>query len=29
VVEVMGIAQQAGMNRIGFVTERKQPPAKP
>ena len=29
VVEVMGLAQQAGMNRIGFVTERKQPPAKP
>jgi biopolymer transport protein TolR len=24
VVEVMGLAQQAGMNRIGFVTERKQ-----
>ena len=23
VVEVMGLAQQAGMNRIGFVTERK------
>lgn len=29
VVEVMGLAQQAGMNRIGFVTERKSPPAKP
>ena len=29
VVEVMGLAQQAGMNRIGFVTERKQPPANP
>ena len=29
VVEVMGLAQQAGMHRIGFVTERKQPPAKP
>ena len=29
VVEVMGLAQQAGMNRIGFVTERKQAPAKP
>jgi biopolymer transport protein TolR len=29
VVEVMGLAQQAGMNRIGFVTERKQPPGKP
>jgi biopolymer transport protein TolR len=29
VVEVMGVAQQAGMNRIGFVTERKQPPARP
>jgi biopolymer transport protein TolR len=29
VVEVMGLAQQAGMNRIGFVTERKQPPAAP
>jgi biopolymer transport protein TolR len=29
VVEVMGLAQQAGMNRIGFVTERKQPPATP
>jgi biopolymer transport protein TolR len=29
VVEVMGLAQQAGLNRIGFVTERKQPPAKP
>ena len=25
VVEVMALAQQAGMNRIGFVTERKQP----
>jgi biopolymer transport protein TolR len=29
VVEVMGLAQQAGMNRIGFVTERKQPLAQP
>ena len=29
VVEVMGLTQQAGMNRIGFVTERKQPPANP
>jgi biopolymer transport protein TolR len=29
VVEVMGLAQQAGMNRIGFVTERKQPAGKP
>ncbi len=29
VVEVMGLAQQAGMNRIGFVTERKQPSGKP
>jgi biopolymer transport protein TolR len=29
VVEIMGLAQQAGMNRIGFVTERKQAPAKP
>ncbi len=29
VVEVMGLAQQAGMNRIGFVTERKQPPSAP
>ena len=29
VVEVMGLAQQAGMNRIGFVTERKQPVAAP
>jgi biopolymer transport protein TolR len=29
VVEVMGLVQQAGLNRIGFVTERKQPPAKP
>ena len=29
VVEVMGVAQQAGMNRIGFVSERKQPPARP
>ena len=29
VVEVMGLAQQAGMNRIGFVTERKQPSAAP
>ncbi len=29
VVEVMDLAQQAGMNRIGFVTERKQTPAKP
>jgi biopolymer transport protein TolR len=29
VVEVMGLAQQAGMNRIGFVTERKQPVATP
>ena len=29
VVEVMGLAQQAGMNRIGFVTERKQPSANP
>jgi biopolymer transport protein ExbD len=29
VVEVMGLAQQAGMNRIGFVTERKQPSTPP
>jgi biopolymer transport protein TolR len=29
VVEVMSLAQQAGMNRIGFVTERKQPSGKP
>ena len=29
VVEVMGLAQQAGMSRIGFVTERKQPSAQP
>jgi len=29
VVEVMGVAQKAGMNRIGFVSERKQPPARP
>ena len=29
VVEVMGLAQQAGMNRIGFVTERKRDPKKP
>jgi biopolymer transport protein TolR len=29
VVEVMGLAQQAGMNRIGFVTERKQPSVTP
>jgi len=29
VVEVMGLAQQAGMNRIGFVTERKQPSSTP
>jgi biopolymer transport protein TolR len=29
VVEVMGLAQQAGMNRIGFVTERKQPAGTP
>ena len=29
VVEVMGLAQQAGLNRIGFVAERKHPPAKP
>ena len=29
VVEVMGLAQQAGMNRIGFVTERKQPASAP
>ena len=29
VVEVMGLAQQAGMNRIGFVTEPKQPAGKP
>jgi biopolymer transport protein TolR len=29
VVEVMSLAQQAGMNRIGFVTERKQPSAAP
>ena len=29
VVEVMGLAQHAGMNRIGFVTERQQPPANP
>jgi biopolymer transport protein TolR len=29
VVEVMGLAQQAGMNRIGFVTERKSPLSAP
>jgi len=29
VVDVMGLAQQVGMNRIGFVTERKQPVAAP
>ena len=29
VVEVMGLAQQAGMNRIGFVTERKPPSPQP
>jgi biopolymer transport protein TolR len=29
VVEVMGLAQQAGLSRIAFVTERKQAPAKP
>jgi len=29
VVEVMGLAQQAGMNRIGFVTERKHPSLQP
>lgn len=29
VVEVMGLAQQAGMNRIGFVTERKTPAGNP
>jgi len=29
VVEVMGLAQQAGMTRIGFVTERKQPSVRP
>ena len=29
VVDVMGLAQQAGMTRIGFVTERKQAPVKP
>jgi len=29
VVEVMGLAQQAGMNRIGFVTERKQAASTP
>ncbi|WP_310625369.1 biopolymer transporter ExbD [Limnohabitans sp.] len=29
VVEVMGLAHQAGMNRIGFVTERKQPSTQP
>ncbi len=29
VVEVMGLAQQAGLNRIGFVTERKQPVSAP
>lgn len=29
VVEVMGLAQQAGMTRIGFVTERKPSPARP
>jgi biopolymer transport protein TolR len=29
VVEVMGLAQQAGMTRIGFVTERKPPLASP
>ncbi len=29
VVEVMGLAQQAGMTRIGFVTERKTPAPTP
>jgi biopolymer transport protein TolR len=29
VVEVMGLAQQAGMTRIGFVSERKQPSVRP
>lgn len=29
VVEVMGLAQQVGMNRIGFVTERKAPAGNP
>ena len=29
VVEVMGLAQHAGMNRIGFVTERQQSTANP
>ena len=29
VVEVMGLAQQVGMNRIAFVTERKQPRTTP
>ena len=29
VVEVMGLAQQAGMNRIGFVTDRKPSANKP
>jgi biopolymer transport protein TolR len=29
VFEVMGIAQQAGMSRIGFVTERKPPVSAP
>ena len=29
VVEIMGLAQQAGMSRIGFVTERRQPLARP
>jgi biopolymer transport protein TolR len=29
VVDVMGLAQQAGLNRIGFVTERKQPSTTP
>lgn len=29
VVEVMGLAQQSGMNRIGFVTERKQAVSRP
>jgi biopolymer transport protein TolR len=29
VVEVMGVAQKAGLNRIGFVAEAKAPGAKP
>ena len=29
IVEVMGLAQQAGLNRIGFVTEPGRAPVKP